>query len=163
MPPCQAGWLGTLDLKEPIATHVKVKAGIPLASKTSKFPDSVGVLGSPWFPSNNCGQSMISPFGGSPPPLASLGLSPDFAAVSLASPSYIRDFHTTLGSPRSYLASNCAIQSVHFTPPQKTMVKSFGGPNAGPTWQQKISIDSISAPIMKDLKTSARSAPKSRH
>ncbi|EGF99849.1 uncharacterized protein MELLADRAFT_93988 [Melampsora larici-populina 98AG31] len=162
-PPRRAGWLGTLE--EALPSRAAGKADVAVSGQISQASGALGVLGSPWCPDNSRGQerdlaAATSPFGESLPPLASSGSSPASAEASLASPSYFRGRRIVGGSPDDYVASKETSHTCYSTPPRKNLAKGFGASNAGPAHRLKISIDSISAPILRDVNTSAMNVPK---
>ncbi|KAH9813130.1 hypothetical protein DFH28DRAFT_1030302 [Melampsora americana] len=159
--PCRperpAGWLGTLEFEEAVTKHAPTNSGVPLAATISASPNAMSALGSPWSPDNKWGQTWdevaasLNP-GGSSPDLASLVWSPASGEGSLASPNSLPTFRGHhLGSPGSPLPSLEAVHSMYSTPPPRIPSKAFGVQNAGPTRRIKVSIDSISAPLIKDL------------
>ncbi|EGG09722.1 uncharacterized protein MELLADRAFT_95179 [Melampsora larici-populina 98AG31] len=154
-------WLGTMDFEEAVENSAATKTGKMMSGTISASPDALGALGSPWCPDANWGQAWdlaAARFqsGGSPPPSATSGGSPASAEASLASPSSVQIVrHHYLGSPDSSLASPEVISSMYCTPPSRTLTNGFGVSKAGPARRTKISIDSISGPMMKDFRTSA--------
>ncbi|EGG09975.1 uncharacterized protein MELLADRAFT_60803 [Melampsora larici-populina 98AG31] len=156
-PERRAGWLGTLDFDEETTKLAPANSSVPLATTITASPDAISALGSPWSPDNKWGKALdpaaasLHP-GGSPPALASPGWSPASGEGPLLSPSSFSSFRGHyFGLPGSPLPSLEAVHAMYSTPPQRIPSKGFAVQKAGPTRRIKVSIDSISAPIIADF------------
>ncbi|KAH9820247.1 hypothetical protein DFH28DRAFT_885782 [Melampsora americana] len=151
----ESGWLGTLDFERPETPCATTKPITPITGS----PEMVGTLDIPWCPKHNWSEAWDEAAanlqsGVKLPPLTSSGWSPTSAEVSSASPNSSQTFEDLdSASPEVSQISTETISSIYSTPPPKSLSKdlSISKTDTSPTRQFKISRDTISAPMIKDL------------